>query len=464
MNPRNRFKSMIVVTLNTMKRNLLRRGIMLIATLAASTSVWAANHQICYQLPPSAYMTQSLTARFSCRTDGATQAGCTIASVTGASTPMVVSINRTGVSEDEEVTVTSIGAYVGEFRFTDGTVRKCTVEVKNDTLAPAGGMQARQLIGFTTDESGFVMTGVWQAVSAAADQAFQQVVVPPDFVAVGGGAEGTENPGTLVNVSINDGPRVWLAGVHANGAGTSAATGWGIGLKIEGVPAATLGQIFRSTSVSSSGYQSTPTATVNFPDFDTLYVDSVCSVVVCSSRNGQGHGFARAVPIGGGIWSQTAQSPYGQFATTTAPVLATTCADFVGCQTKFTGWTTASKEHINPSPSWVVAQGITLPGKLTINGRTLNMQVWMAQTQSGIAAHPNSTASLPSGVALTAVGARVSWRTSPTRLNPSGGAGNMIWRLKPRPDINGAEAASKDQWIPSEGSITTFAIGIKLVP
>jgi hypothetical protein len=321
------------------------------------------------------------------------------------------------------------------------------------------------------------MTGVWQAVSAPADQAFQEVIVPPDFIAVGGGAEGTESPGTLVNVSNNGDPsntfpRSWLAGVHANSPSglplyISPAISWGVGLKIEGVLRDTLRFIVQFPAVSSAPNLSTPVATLSFPVTEVMYPGSVCSIVQCTrttTSNGTTSGFAPAVPIGGGIHAQTASSPFGQYATGTSPSLTTTCVDFVGCQTKFTGWTAASKDHMNPSPSFVTAQGTTLAKVLTINQTTFHVEVAVAQAQSGFTAHPGSSVSLPDGFALTGVGAMVNWFSAPNRTNPSGSAGNMLWRLKPRPDINGAEAASKDQWISSPATILTSAIGIRLVP
>ena len=51
----------------------------------------------------------------------------------------------------------------------------------------------------------------------------------------------------------------------------------------------------------------------------------------------------------------------------------------------------------------------------------------------------------------------MNWQTSPTA------AGNLLWDIKPRADLNGAEVASKDQAISSPASITAYAIGMKLV-
>jgi hypothetical protein len=76
---------------------------------------------------------------------------------------------------------------------------------------------------------------------------------------------------------------------------------------------------------------------------------------------------------------------------------------------------------------------------------------------SPVAAHPSVVvAGSPGECALTGIGAYVDWQTHGT-------AGNLLWKLKPRPDIAGAEAASKDHTIPSPATITVYAIGIRLV-
>src|SRR5262249_13540228 len=149
---------------------------------------------------------------------------------------------------EAEATLSAPGVYVGNISFSDGTSRTCTLEVPASAYLKANsGVQLRTLVGFNTDESGLVMTGVWQSTSAAADQAYVEVVVPPDFVAVGGGAEGTESPyGTLVNESLHyNVAQTWLAAAHSNtpvglAAQLSPVIGWGIGLKIEGIDRTTL--------------------------------------------------------------------------------------------------------------------------------------------------------------------------------------------------------------------------------
>jgi hypothetical protein len=117
-----------------------------------------------------------------------------------------------------------------------------------------------------------------------------------------------------------------------------------------------------------------------------------------------------------------------------------------------------SKEHVNSSPWYIVPQMTTVPKVLTINGNTFHVETFVAEGTGTPAAHPSATASLPSDFALTGIGAFVDWKNSPSAF------GNMLWRLKPRSDINGVEAASKDQWFSSPAGITAYAIGMKLVP
>jgi hypothetical protein len=76
-----------------------------------------------------------------------------------------------------------------------------------------------------------------------------------------------------------------------------------------------------------------------------------------------------------------------------------------------------------------------------------------------MAQHPSIVvAGSPGEFALTAVGANVDWGMF------TGGAGNLLWKLLPRPDIAGVEVASKDHWIYSPATITGYAVGAKLVP
>ena len=450
---RNQGKSAEFVTGSAVKENSLRARATLVAILLASASAWAGDHQICYQVPPLPGL-NTIAARFACRTDGANQSGCDITSVEPDAQVVPFTTSHTPTSAEAEVTLRGPGSFVATIQFNDGIVRKCTVEVTTGyTFTSGQGSQLRTPIGFTTDASGLVMTGVWQATSNPAQQAFQEVVVPPDFVAVGGGAEGTESPdGTLVTSSIGTTSFSWLGGARSNTPPRnlpqiSPVIAWGIGLKIEGVPLSTLRRIVYFTGGHSTGYQSRPTVTVDLLDRD-IYPQTTATV----------GGLTQQTAISGGVQAEQGSSTIGQHVTTTQPLVSRRCYVNGTCEQLVRGWVAASKDHVNPSPWWVVAQMTTLPKVLTINGNTFHVETWVSQATSAQLAHPSATAVLPGDFALTGVGAFVDYQTSPNA------AGNMVWRLKPRADFNGVDAASKDHWFSSPAAITAFAIGMKLVP
>jgi len=442
--------------------SLLRASSTTLGMLMISATAWAGNHQICYQIPPLAGFT-TIAARFACRTDAANSPGCQITGVQavtpGTSVNSFNGVNQNAFSAESEAAFSGPGVYVGNISFSDGTARTCTVEVPASAYLKANsGYQLRTLLGFNTDESGLVMTGVWQSTSAPADQPFVEVVVPPDFVAVGGGAEGTETPyGTLVNESLHYSvPQTWLAASHGNmpaGAAQqiSPVIGWGIGLKIEGIDRTTLRQIVQfpgagSYSISGSSFESNPTSTYTtnmFGGVDKLLYPQTLAA------------------ISGGIDAEHGSTPNDQYATETRPVFFNQCFTSGACERVVRGWTATSKDHLNSSPWWVFAQMTTVPKELTINGTLFHVETQVSSATSAAAAHPSVSAALPAGYALTGIGAFVDWQQPPAGFV---GAGNMLWRLKPRPDFNGVEAGSKDQWIQSPAAITGFAIGMKLVP
>jgi hypothetical protein len=164
------------------------------------------------------------------------------------------------------------------------------------------------------------------------------------------------------------------------------------------------------------------------------------------------------IAIGGGVQANQASTPLGQYVTQSVPVTSQQCYANNTCEQVVTGWSVASKDHINPSPWWIIAQLTTLPKTLMIGGAPWHVETWVSNATSAVLPHPSTGVSLPPDFALTAVGAVANWQTSPTA------AGNLLWDLKPRPDIDGVEAASKDESIPSPASLTAYAIGMKLVP
>jgi hypothetical protein len=435
-----------------MNKSSVRARMPLLALLAVPAAGWAADHQICYQLPPQPYSNNqsAIIARFVCRTDGVNPAGCTISGVqpvAGQPLASFTDLNKTPSSDEAEAVLNSAGTYVGTVKFTDGTVRNCTVEVPLAySLKPTLGTQNRLVQGFTTDVSGLVTTGVWMATSAPADPAFQEVAVPPDFVAVGGGVVGAEGPnGVMVTSSQHDngnlgpaGPQLWSTGVHSNvPAQTGSATAYAIGLKIQGISRASLQQMV--------AWPVTQTAPPGVPH-PTLTLMTTASYT------------PNNIAIGGGVQANQASTPLGQYVTQSVPVTSQQCYANNTCEQVVTGWSVASKDHINPSPWWIIAQLTTLPKTLMIGGAPWHVETWVSNATSAVLPHPSTGVSLPPDFALTAVGAVANWQTSPTA------AGNLLWDLKPRPDIDGVEAASKDESIPSPASLTAYAIGMKLVP
>jgi hypothetical protein len=73
-----------------------------------------------------------------------------------------------------------------------------------------------------------------------------------------------------------------------------------------------------------------------------------------------------------------------------------------------------------------------------------------------VAAHPSIVIPGASGFALTSVGAQANWS--------AGQYGSLLWQVRPRPDIGGVEASSKDHGFSSPTTITGYVIGAKLVP
>ncbi len=426
-----------------MKKNTLRARTTVVALLFGPAGAFAADHQICYQEPPPLGVNATV-GRFDCRTDGTSPAGCHL---TGLQPNVSIAPNGLANPWGADVTLPGPGTYTATFQFADNTVRTCTLEIGNlNTLAPNQGSQNRQALGYTTDVSGLVTTGVWAATSLPADPAFQEVVVPPDFVAVGGGARGAEGPnGFMVTSSLHDngnlgpaGPQLWTAGAHSNvPPQTSAVTTYAIGLKIQGISKATLQQI-----VAFPLTQSTPPG-VPHPTMNLM----------TAATFPQGN-----VAIAGGVQAMQASSPHGQYITTTQPLVTQQCYANNTCEQLVSGWSVASKDHINPSPWWIIVQMTTLPKVLTIAGNTFHIETWVLSANSAVLAHPSVAVGLPPDFALTGVGAFVNWQTSPSA------AGNLLWDLTPRPDIDGAEAGSKDQSYSSPASISAFAIGMKLVP
>jgi hypothetical protein len=107
----------------------------------------------------------------------------------------------------------------------------------------------------------------------------------------------------------------------------------------------------------------------------------------------------------------------------------------------------------------VIAYAYALPVDITINNAPYHFEALNTMRSSGLSSQPGVViAGSPGEYALTGIGAFVHWDQGPSSL------GNLLWKLKPRADIAGAEVGSTDHGGVSPASIDGFAIGIKLVP
>ena len=114
-------------------------------------------------------------------------------------------------------------------------------------------------------------------------------------------------------------------------------------------------------------------------------------------------------------------------------------------------WMARSKDHIGVSPANLRVWAIGLRRQLPV-GRVVR---FFEDEESSFAQHPSAVADLPDGFVLTGAGARVNWR----------GVGNLLWKLVPTTQTTNQEvtAASKDHVSASPATITTYAVGIRLV-
>jgi vibriolysin len=261
-----------------------------------------------------------------------------------------------------------------------------------------------------TDASGKITIAVFERYSTTTSNHNTDfaVTVPSDYVVIGGGGEGKENPaGNLLTASYPDaGLTSWLVSAkdHVN-ADPVRVRAWAIGLKIAGLTPA---QVRSNLTVSSatSSYAAWPDATATLP--------------------------AGYVLVGGGIkvnWSGS-----GNLATASAPSGAN-------------GWRVRSKDHQYSSPATAQAYAIGLNSSIAgvgtisgvVNGGT-----------SAVVAHPSYTATLGAGYALSGCGAFVNWT----------GAGNLLWQIKPA-SATTCTVASKDHNISAPASISGYTIGIR---
>jgi hypothetical protein len=274
--------------------------------------------------------------------------------------------------------------------------------------------------GYYRDASRKLTLGIFYKQAAQPQSLFTDfpVEVDPDMVVIGGGGRGKDQPfGALLTASYpREDMAAWLVSSkdHVD-ADPHRLVGFAIGLKIAGMSREEL-LSSQDVTVFSLDSESVPhpEATVNIPgDF---------------------------VLLGGGFhvhWQGA-----GNLAT----------ASFPSPTNSWTSWTARSSDHEIADPSVLTTYAIGLRRNLRVGTVMQHVDV----SQSAVASHPSSTASLLQGFALTGGGAEVHWT----------GAGNLLWRLEPvapqHQETQQFIASSKDQDISDPATITTYALGIQM--
>lgn len=454
-------------TCRPLQLRLARCAAAAVAATATYTGAWAQMHQICFRGATQTVAGNRVgTAIFGCAFDGGGRCSITPGSglipfFVGYSVPDLDSPGSFGYYKTQ-----GSGPFEATIDFFDsaGThraQRSCRIE----SALPAS--PGAVLTGFTTDASGLATTGVWrlQEASEIGSSHLLKVLAPGDFVAVGGGAMGVEGPyGALVAMSARDPttyPRGWVAWTQEAGGAAQPhrTTAYVIGLRIDGLAQPDLERLLRPGAGYGSNSASSSSMNVPHP---TVQVSAVAGSVVI----GGGFG-AYAYGNAGGI------TQLGQFGTVNAPLatgywdcsrllLRGSSCSFV--PTSLVGWQAESKDHVIPAPGWDVAEVMALPATLILNGRTVRVESGFVSATSAEAAHPVAdVGGLRGQYALTGIGAAVDWRRYDAAGNQIA-AGNLLWKLQPRPDLGGASVASKDHWYASPAKITAHAIGLRLVP
>jgi hypothetical protein len=416
-----------------------------LTVMTASRAYAAGHHQICYQGP---HYNSLPTVVVQCRSD-----------VPGVSCGISVPAARSGYypppagASTVEAYAGSPGTtYTATIDFSDGTQRKCSTSLAGyytsvgTAYTRMPGATAPLLTGYTTDESGLLMTGIWSSKTTGAQRVQSNTIgVPKDLVLVGGGALGTNYPsGALISKMSPTGDlekREWRVQTqdaiypqpHNNEA-------FAIGMKIEGLYVVELRNLV-AWNFGGSNFAAHPTAQVT-------PIASYPAIL-----GGGAEAFAQAYP-------QT-----GQFLTASSAIPAFygfcwmgRCAESAGA----TGFFAESKDHGVSAPGyvgvWVSSMPQTIQVYTAAGPRNFRVETFGRGVASSVAAHPSIVVAGRSGeFALTGVGAVVDWRSY-------GYYGNLLWMVVPRADIAGVEAASKDHAYSSPAVIAGYALGVKLVP
>lgn len=416
-----------------------------LTALTASSAYAAGHHQICYQGP---HYNSLPTVVVQCRSD-VPGVSCSIslpAAHSGYYPPPA------GASTVETYQGSPGTTYTATIDFSDGTQRKCSTSLAGyftsvgTAYTRTAGATAPLLTGYTTDQSGLLMTGIWSSQTTTAQRVQSNTIgVPKDLVLVGGGALGTNYPsGALISKMSPTGDlekREWRVQTQdALSPQPHNNETYAIGMKIEGVATVDLRNLV-AWNYGGSTLAAHPTAQV-------APIAGHPAVL-----GGGAEAFALAYP-------QT-----GQFLTASTAIPAIHgfcwngwCSESIGA----TGFFAASKDHGISAPGHVGVWISSMPQAIQVYTaaglRTFRVETFGRGVTSGVAAHPGIVVSGRSGeFALTGVGASVNWQTH-------GFYGNLLWKVVPRADIAGVEASSKDHAFSSPATITGYALGVKLVP
>jgi len=349
------------------------------------------------------------------------------------------SVTRRGLNELIATYRTPLRANQGGtswFTFSDGTLRPCTV----DLGFPGDG----SLVGYTTDESGRVSTGVWFDPGRAPNG-------PAAFRAVGGGALGAPGKDALpvetnspaYELPLREGPPYqWFA--------QRDVQGYTIGLHIEGIQGSALWSLVEWTYARGS-VDVLSQATALLPPGRVLVGGGASgSVSYDEVQRGVHHliDSSPALDLECVRWQHLEKDPFGR------------CAEW--SVRGVLGWNAATRSRHLDQLAAASAHVLSLPETLTIDGLTYDVRTVVTLSESGVDANPAAfVAGLAGEYALTSIGAQVSEQAGPLG---SLGSGNFLWAMVPHPLEAGAEVASTDWGGSSQARVTAFAVGVKLVP
>jgi hypothetical protein len=402
-----------------------RWGWLLAATIVSSPAAAraAGHHQICFQSSDGTYT--NVVGILRCRADDPA-VSCTITIPAALTTTAYATVgNETSLL----ATFASSGVFTSTISFSDGVTRTCTLETIPPNQMPSSYMLP-SLLGYTTDSSGLVMTGVW-AQSWVVFPAKTEADLPVGFRAVGGGASGN-----YVTAAMSEYPGVWYAAdvePWGNVIPAQHFTGYGIGLKIEGIDWATLASMVQQSSSAAAVYQPPPAAS------------PAASVPTVAGQ----------ATIGGGVYATL-----GQAVTASYPKVVQRCYAGGECEQVVTSWEAASNVHNMSGTGQVQSIAVSLPKQLSIGGTSYWVETWVTNAATPATTSPQvSVAGLLGDYALTGAGALIDGQTA------AGPGGNLLSVLKPHPETAGVEAATTTEpGFSSTAGLTVYAVGMRLVP